>query len=443
MKAIGGLFDQITTYENVAHAAWRAAQGKRDRLEVRKFFAQAEANISRIACDLATGDFAFEPYRAFPIRDPKTRLIHAPSFRDRVVHHAIVAVAGPVFERGAIPHSYACRAGRGQHAALNQVRAWLRRGDWFLKMDVAKYYDSMPHDRLLDRLARRFREQRLLRLWAALLASYAHTPGHGLPIGALTSQYLGNFYLDAVDHAVREELHISRYCRYMDDMLLLADPQTLLHARAEVAGRLAALGLRLKHGGVMNRCTLGVPFLGFTLYPDRTRLDARGRRRLGRKLRTLDRGVMSDGVRQSRAEALFAHAAWADDLAWRQALCRRTAQRRLGDRQGDASCDARRLLGQHGQEVPLRLSQQEEASQPQQESGLPTVPLLRHGGADGPPDDAGSRALADLAGDETQGKTSLPADRCPPDGAVTKAGGEAPKAAQTAQLAHWQMTNDE
>ena len=113
MKAIGGLFDRITTYDNVASAAWRAAQGKRDRGAVRAFFARFEENVNRLTRELTSGDFRFDGYSAFPIRDPKTRLIHAPSFRDRVAHHAMIAVLGPVFEKGAIPRWRFAEQGAG------------------------------------------------------------------------------------------------------------------------------------------------------------------------------------------------------------------------------------------------------------------------------------------------------------------------------------------
>ena len=205
MKRIGGLFDLIPQRENLARAAWAAAQGKRDRPEVRAFFADLDARLAHISHALRSGTFAFSGYRSFAVRDTKSRTIHAPAFADRVVHHAIIGITGPVFEKGALEHSYACRRGRGQHAALRQAAAWTRRADHFGKIDVRKFYDSIRHDVLFRLLERRFREQRLLDLFAALLASYTHLPGQGLPIGALTSQYLGNFMLDRLDQGINRQ----------------------------------------------------------------------------------------------------------------------------------------------------------------------------------------------------------------------------------------------
>jgi len=208
MKRVGHRFDVLTDARTLTAAAWRAARGKRLRPEVRAFLSRIEYETARLGRELRAQTFRFSEYRCFRIRDPKTRTIHAPPFRDRVTHHAIVSVTASVFERGAIEHSYACRPARGQHAALRRVRRWMRPEDRFLKIDLARYYDSVDHERLRVRLARRFRERRLLALFDRLLDSYATDSGKGLPIGALTSQYLGNFFLDPIDHWIGQELGV-------------------------------------------------------------------------------------------------------------------------------------------------------------------------------------------------------------------------------------------
>lgn len=423
MKAIGRLYDQIGTHANLSAAAWRAAQGKRHRPEVAAWLAQADQRIAAMAEALAEGSYEFSRYSAFAIRDPKSRIIHAPAFADRVLHHALIAVAGPVLESGASYHSYGCRKGKGQHAAVRQVRAWLRPEDWFLKMDVEKYYDSVLHVSLMQSLRRRFRERRLLRLWAALLGSYATAPGRGLPIGALTSQYLGNFYLDPVDHFLSAHHSGLRHCRYMDDFLVLGSHSELLPLREQTAAFLEGRGLRLKHGGTLNRASLGVPFLGFTIYPDRVRLNAPGRQRLRRQLRTLERTTMDEATLQSRGTALCAHAQHADDIAHRRMMVNLLPSSFIhpispsGERLGLATRHPGRLVQQHGQEVSLRQPQQEPSWQPQQEPGLPPLLVLRHGGTVLPPDDASSSASAvHPAEDKTNGKSPSTAEICAQQG---------------------------
>lgn len=220
MKAVGNLFDRIADRSNLITAVWAAAREKRDNSDIREFLANIEQQVNQIASSLISGRFEFQSYTSFSVRDTKTRIIQAPTFRDRVVHHAIINVAGPIFERGAFHHSYACRTGKGQHAALIQAQAWTRRTLWYGKMDIRRYYDSVDHDVLRQRLQRRFREHRLLNLFDQLLASWSVADGKGLPIGALTSQYLANFYLDAFDANMKASGMCPRYLRYMDDIVV-------------------------------------------------------------------------------------------------------------------------------------------------------------------------------------------------------------------------------
>ncbi|NRA27021.1 MAG: hypothetical protein HRU10_07220 [Opitutales bacterium] len=413
MKAVGGLFDQIGVHENLSRAAWRASQGKRSRVEVAQWLTCAEERISHIAGQLNAGDYRFSPYRAFAIRDPKSRIIHAPCFEDRVVHHAIIAVTGPIFERGAYHHSYACRQGRGQHLALEQVRRWLQPDSWFLKIDVAKFYDSVGHARLRHGLTRRFREKRLQQLWERLLSSYTTLPEHGLPIGALTSQYLGNFFLDPIDHLIQRLPGNHHHVRYMDDFLVIGDKAQLMRVKDLVQEALCALGLTMKHGATLNRASQGVPFLGFTIYPDRMRLSALGRRRLRRKCGAMAKRVQRDArdLRDSECAALssaFAHAQVADDINWRRSLCRRSEH--IWERPGRATGPTGRLVDQHSQELPLRYPHQEPPWQSQQEQGLPPLPVLRHGEAVPSPDVAFSNTPAQSSGDTSPGKRPSTAD---------------------------------
>ena len=348
----------------------------------------------------------------------------------------MIRVTGPVFESGALVHSYACRQGRGQHAALDAARHWTRRTDWYGKMDVRKFYDSVDHEVLRRLLARRFREPTVLRLFDLLLASYSTAPGKGLPIGALTSQYLGNFYLDEFDRVMKATRLAPRYLRYMDDIVVWGDREVLGRVRSAAVDALASLGLELKHGGEWNRCNRGVPFLGFVVYPDRIRVGRPGRQRLRRKVRALERewskGAIHEGELQARGTSLFAHVATGDDTAWRRAVLLRGRIDVEGEAQEPRSRHPRRLLEQRRQELPLGVSQQERAWQPQQEPGLSCLCGSRHeDGGQGPasPDDVPSRSGPVVGADEPSGKPSAGVDiRCGqlPDRTTENRSAEAP-----------------
>ncbi|MEM7600330.1 MAG: reverse transcriptase/maturase family protein [Verrucomicrobiota bacterium] len=361
MKRVGGLFEQISDRDNLGRALHAASRGKRERREVISFLERGNEELARISQELRRGRFQFGEYHAFEVFDTKTRVIHAPCFRDRVVHHAMMQVLGPIFEQGSLPTSYACRLGRGHHAALHQAAQWCRRDVWYGKMDVEKFYDSVPHSVIQRRLSRRFREKRILDLFDRLLASYNTEPHRGIPIGALTSQYLGNFILDDLDHRLRATAKARRYLRYMDDALVSGSREAVLTIRDEAIECLGEMELRLKHGGEWNRCANGVPFLGFVIYPDRVRLGRQGRRRLRQKWKTLERRRVLGGIGeielQARGTALFAHAAVGDDLAMRRNIL---SHRNFGEGQGTTR-PARGLLEQHRDELSGGVSQQEPA----------------------------------------------------------------------------------
>lgn len=257
------------------------------------------ANLAALRAELLRGDVAVGAYRYFMVRDPKPRCICAASFRERVLHHAIMNVCEAEFERVAIHDSYACRSGKGTHAAVRRARYFASRHAYCVKLDIRKYFDSIDHAALMDLLERRFKDSAVLRLFARIVASYETAPGKGLPIGNLTSQHFANHYLGALDHHVKETLGVRGYLRYMDDFLLWTDSRgearRLLH---EVRAFLREeLRLELKPPQ-LRPAVAGLDFLGFRVHPDHVGLSRRSRRRVHDKLHRAwtrhQRGVWSE-----------------------------------------------------------------------------------------------------------------------------------------------------
>jgi RNA-directed DNA polymerase len=167
----------IATWHNLALAAWKAARGKRTRPDVVRFMANADCSLARLAWDTLGGRTPYGGYRSFEIHDPKTRLIHAACFEDRVLHHAIMNLAEPVFERALVPSTYACRPKRGVHKAVSEVQRHLQRFPWFGKVDIDGYFPSIDHACLQRLLARRFKGEEFLALLGRIIDSYASQPG--------------------------------------------------------------------------------------------------------------------------------------------------------------------------------------------------------------------------------------------------------------------------
>lgn len=287
MKRAGDLYAQISTYDNLCLAYWKAARGKQQRAGVIAFRENFDANIEKLRNDLINHSPDVGHYRFFRICDPKPRSICAASFPERVLHHAVMNLCEPVLEAYAIHDSYACRKAKGNRKALTRALGFAGRYGWYLKLDIRKYFDSIDHGILLDQLARRFKDRDLLRLFETLLATYHTQPGKGMPIGNLVSQHLANFYLGVFDHWVKEELKVRGYLRYMDDFILFgSDKHTLKKALTRVKNHLAEkLALELKPNIQLNRCTRGIPFIGYRIYPAHIDLSPRSRKRFTRKFK--------------------------------------------------------------------------------------------------------------------------------------------------------------
>jgi RNA-directed DNA polymerase len=115
MRRYGNLFEEIISFNNLLMAAKKAFRGKKDKVKVARFYFDMEKELLRLQEELEQKTYKPRPLRKFQIREPKLREIGASDFRDRVVHHAIFNIVEPIIERSFIPHSYACRTGKGTH----------------------------------------------------------------------------------------------------------------------------------------------------------------------------------------------------------------------------------------------------------------------------------------------------------------------------------------
>jgi len=308
MKTYGNLWSQVVSWENLFAAYQKCRRRKRSKPAAAAFDFQWESNLLDLQRELMAGTYAPGRYRHFWVREPKLRKISAAPFRDRVVHHAVVRVLEPIFERRFIHDSYACRVGKGTHRALHRAQRFLRRYAYYLKTDIVRFYPSVDHEVMFAVLAQHISDKPLLELVAKVLASgdgvfedeppadilagggavSAHRP-HGLPIGNLTSQFFANVLLDQVDHFVKEELRAPGYVRYADDMVLFAGDKTALWEwRDAMSDRLSGLRLHLhQHKTYVRRATAGLKFLGFVLTRDTRRVQQSGLKRFNQRLRRL------------------------------------------------------------------------------------------------------------------------------------------------------------
>lgn len=322
MKRATGLFPKIADRENLRLAFYRAIRGKRDRADVRDFASRLEYNLQQLSAELLGGNLVVGGSVQFTIHDPKRRVITAPCFRERVLHHAIMNVCEPVFERFLIEDTYACRRGKGRIAALRRARYFSSRFSAGLKTDIRKYFDSISHVVLISLLERRFKDQRLMNLLIRIIQSYHTEPGRGLPIGSLTSQHLANFYLARFDRFVKQTLGRRGYVRYMDDCVVWGETGSELRAILESCREFLQneLRLQIKPHALVRATRHGLPLLGCRVFPTHMVLNRRSRNRFRRRLRELEEeylaGAIDELALQSRGTALLSFAQADGTKSW-------------------------------------------------------------------------------------------------------------------------------
>ncbi|NQV28873.1 MAG: hypothetical protein HQ518_31350 [Rhodopirellula sp.] len=318
--------NDIADWENLTLAAHRAGQGKRNRPEVREFFQELDGNLGRLRQGILSNTIEVGMSTVFQIRDPKPRTIHAPCFFERVLHHALMNHVSPVLDRSMIADTFACRTGKGSLAAVQRCRQHVRRFEWYSKQDVRQYFASIDHGVLLEMLGRRFRSRGVFGLLRRIIESHEDSPGCGLPIGALTSQHLANFYLGRLDRFLLEGLRVRAMVRYMDDFAFWCDSRNETRdATASVREfAKASLKLTLREPGEINRSSHGITLCGYRIYAGTIRLATSRRRRFSQTQAKWERlwleGRLTPQQLQCGYSAALAITLHADSVEWRRRL---------------------------------------------------------------------------------------------------------------------------
>jgi hypothetical protein len=317
--------EAVADWHSLGVAFHRAAVGKRSRPEVQRFAANLDAELGRLRRDIRAGTVAVGHARRFRIRDPKPRIIHAPCFRERVLHHALMAHVGPVLDRALVDDTYACRSGKGALAAVHRAQQHARRWPWWAKIDIRAYFASIDHAVLKGLLARKLKDPGLMDLIGRVVDAHEDAPGKGMPIGALTSQQFANYYLNGLDRFLLEECKVRGLVRYMDDLVWWGEDRaavrdTLTAARCYAEEQLA---LQLKTPVLVGRSFQGLSFCGYRILPGRLFLSRRRKRRYAECRRQWEAayagGLIDAQTLQAGYTSALAITAHADAATWRRA----------------------------------------------------------------------------------------------------------------------------
>jgi len=271
--------------------AWRKfSKGKRNSSEVAEFEFSLEENLcslhERLVCGLWTND----PYTPRPISDPKPRIIHIASVRDRVLYQAVYQQLYQIFDKSFIHDSYASRKGKGTHAGVNRFEVFARkvsanytRNAFVLKCDIRKFFDGIDHTLLFSLVSKKITDQDVLALIHRIISSFETAQNKGLPLGNVTSQIFANIYLNELDQFVKHTLKAPYYIRYCDDFVILDNKHMVLEQLVEKIRTFLREKLLLElhpNKVTIRKLRQGTDFLGYVSLPHYRVLRTRTKRRM-------------------------------------------------------------------------------------------------------------------------------------------------------------------
>ena len=323
INKIKDVYDGI--YKNTCHKA------KLIRFELTK-----TSNIVKIYNTLKNKHYNHLKYNIFIIQEPKYRIIMSELMYDKIVNHLISKyVLIPTLSRKLIEQNVATRTGKGSKEGIRYMKKYINSikenydNVYILKCDISKYFYNIDHEILINKLSHENFDKDILKVLINIISStnndyindlidssisrevshledmniydleakkkqlYSlprYRKGKGLPIGNETSQLLAIYYLNELDHYIKEQLHIKYYIRYMDDFILIHhDKEYLKKCLNLINKKLSYLKLSLNKKTQIYNLKSGVNFLGYKFILKNKKLvillNNQTRKKIKRKLR--------------------------------------------------------------------------------------------------------------------------------------------------------------
>ncbi len=341
MKTYKNVYKKICSIENLRKAYLKARRGKSKKFYVIQFEENLEEELKKLQEELLRHKYKPKPLKKFTIRDPKTRSIHASAFRDRVVHHAIVNIIEPIFEKIFIYDSFASRKDKGTHSAIKRLEKFMHKVSrngrliknsynnnsiegYVLKADVKSYFDNVNHEILINILQSKIENIETIWLIYQILKNFdSKIKGKGMPLGNLTSQFFANVYLNDLDYFIKQELKAKYYIRYVDDFVILhRNKKRLIFYKDKINNFLREnLKLELHPDKSKIACLAnGISFLGYRIFFHYKLLKKRNIREFLKCIESFKIGIISKEKLLEVYKGWEGYAKWANTFKLRRKI---------------------------------------------------------------------------------------------------------------------------
>lgn len=306
------LIDKVTRLQTLEIAWQKVAANKGsagvDGQSVKRFGKRATEYLQELSEALKSGTYRPQPVKRVEIpKGPgKTRPLGIPVVKDRIVQTALKMVIEPIFEKEFEESSYGFRSQRGCKDALREVDRLIKEGfTHVVDADLASYFDTIPHDRLMASVEMRISDGRLLDLIRGYLKQDVvselkrWTPVGGTPQGAVISPLLANLYLHPLDRLMRTKGY--HMVRYADDFVVMCPrPEAAQSALSEIGTWVAENGLTLHpdktHIGDCSVPGQGFEFLGYRFEAGKRWVRKKSLKALRDRIRTKTKRTRGDSI---------------------------------------------------------------------------------------------------------------------------------------------------
>jgi len=263
------------------------------------------------------------------LTDPKTRKISKSAFRDRIVHHALVKVIEPIFDKSFIYDSCANRKVKGNLFAIKRFELFKRKVTnnlkseaFCLKADIKHYFQEVNHEALINLIRRKINDKKII--WLIKQILYNCFNKKGMPLGNLTSQFFANIYLHELDYFVKHKLKAKYYIRYVDDFVILHSSKEQLKIWKQEINEFLKKELRLElhpEKSCISSLSKGIDFIGFRNFYYFKLLRKRNIKSMLMKVEKYKEGEISKEKLLESFQGWQAYAKWADAYKLRERAC--------------------------------------------------------------------------------------------------------------------------
>lgn len=343
MRTYKYLYPRVYSFGNLV-LAWRKARRSKTKKDyVINFEKNLLINLQKLQQELKTQTYYPKQLKTFILRDPKTRKISKSEFRDRIVHHAIINILEPIFNKTFIYGSCANIKNKGNLFAINRLHKFIRKVSnngliisnrfrnnnyikgYCLKADIKHYFQEVNHNILLNLINKKVKDKQVIQLINKIVNNSQERATTGMPLGNLTSQFFANIYLNELDYFIKHKLRAKYYLRYVDDFIILHKSKIQLEIWKNKIDKFLKNNLKLelhKEKSKIISLSRGIDFVGFRNFYYYKLIRKRNIKKMQNKIKKYKQNKLTKEQILDSFQGWRAYAIWANTYKLRKKIVR-------------------------------------------------------------------------------------------------------------------------